>query len=111
MKIQKFQRPEFGTLTTITSEKTGVVMFIAVEVGRMCGHTNMKQVINRLLNDSEYKVVKKSQYPDFFAQLVSNKLLPTKAQLIQLITESAVYKLALTSNLDKAKPLNKDICH
>lgn len=104
MKIQKFQRPEFGTLTTITSEKTGVVMFIAVEVGRMWGHTNMKQVINRLLSDSEYKVVKKSQYPDFFAQLVSNKLLPTKAQRIQLITESAVYKLALASNLDKAKP-------
>jgi prophage antirepressor-like protein len=50
------------------------------------------------------KVVTKSLYPDFFKQLVSNKLLPSKAQRIQLVTESAIYKLALASNLEKAKP-------
>lgn len=104
MKIDKFNRPEFGTLTTITSEKTGLVMFIAPEIGRMWGHTNIKQVVNRILNKDEYKVVNKSKYPEFFNQLVSNNLLPSKAQRIQLVTESAVYKLALASNLEKAKP-------
>ncbi len=104
MKIDKFKRPEFGTLTAITSEKTGVVMFIANEVGKMWGHTNMKQVIGRLLSNSEFKILKKSDYPDIFNDFVSNKVLPTKAQRIQLITESGLYKLALASNLEKAKP-------
>lgn len=104
MKISRFTKDEFGTLTTITSHKTGVIMFIASEVGRMWGHTNIKQVVNRLLNENEYKVVSKSQYPDFFKMLVSNNLLPSKAQRLQLLTESGVYKLALSSNLDKAKP-------
>lgn len=104
MKIEKFTKSDFGTLTTITNEQNGVVMFLAPEIGKMWGHTNMRQVISRILNPSEYKVLKKSQYPSFFKLLVSNNLLRTKAQHIQLVTESAVYKLALASNLEKAKP-------
>jgi len=104
MDINKFTKEEFGTLTTLTSDKTGVVMFMAAEVGKMWGHTNMKQAVSRLLNNNEYKVIKKSEHPDFFDILVSNKLLPSKAQRTQLITESALYKLAIASNLDKAKP-------
>lgn len=104
MKIDKFTKAEFGTLTTITSDKTGIVMFVAAEVGKMFGHTNMKQVVNRILNEDEFKVVSKSKYPDFFNMLVSNKMLPSKAQRIQLVTESGLYKLALSSNLERAKP-------
>lgn len=104
MKINKFTRPEFGTLTTVTSDKTGIIMFFAQEIGKMWGHTNMKQVVGRVLNEDEYKVLSKSKYPEFFKLLVSNNLLPSKAQRIQMVTESAVYKLALASNLEKAKP-------
>lgn len=104
MIINKFKRVEFGSLTTITSPKTGTTMFIAKEIGIMWGHTNIKQVCNRLLNENEYKVVNKSKHPKFFQELVSNKLLPSKAQRLQLITESAMYKLAIASNLEKAKP-------
>jgi len=104
MDIKKFTKSEFGTLTTITNEKTGVVMFLAKEIGKMWGHSNMKQVVTRLLNEQEYKVVNKSEHPKFFKLLVSNKLLPSKAQRIQFVTESGVYKLALASNLEKAKP-------
>jgi prophage antirepressor-like protein len=104
MKLEKFTKSEFGTLSTITNEKTGIVMFLAPEIGRMWGHTNMKQVVSRVLENHEYKVVTKSKFPDFFKMLVSNGLLPSKAQRIQLVTESAVYKLALASNLEKAKP-------
>jgi prophage antirepressor-like protein len=104
MQINKFTKSDFGTLTTLTSDKTGVVMFLAPEIGKMWGHSNMRQVVNRILNESEYKVITKSKHPEFFKELVSNKLLPSKAQRIQLITESAVYKLALASNLEKAKP-------
>lgn len=102
--LNKFEKNEFGNLTTITSDVTGVTMFIAKEIGEMWGHTNIKQVVSRLLNKNEYKVISKKDYPDFFNLLVSNKTLPSKAQRIQLITESAMYKLALASNLDKAKP-------
>ena len=104
MKIDKFKNSEFGILTTITSEKTGVVMFIASEVGKMWGHTNMTSVTRTILNESEVKVLKKSDWPDLFRMFVSNQVLPSKAQRIQLITESALYKLALASNLEKAKP-------
>jgi prophage antirepressor-like protein len=104
MKIQKFTKSEFGNLTTITNEKTGITMFIAAEIGKMWGHTNIRQVSRRLLNESEYKLITKSQYPDFFKELVWNKVLQSKAQRIQIVTESAVYKFALASNLEKAKP-------
>lgn len=104
MEIKKFTNDSFGELTTIKSPKTGIVMFMASEVGRMWGHSNIKQSVNRLLNDNEYKVLSKSKYPDFFKMLVSNSMLPSKAQRIQLVTESGLYKLALSSNLDRAKP-------
>ena len=104
MIVSKFEKPEFGTLTTITSEKTGVVMFIAAEVGEMWGHTNLTSVTRSLLNKNEVLTIKKSQYKDLFRIFVSEQILKPKAQRIQLITESALYKLALASNVDKAKP-------
>lgn len=104
MIVSKFEKPEFGTLTTITSEKTGVVMFIAAEVGEMWGHTNLTSVTRSLLNKNEVLTIKKSQYNDLFRIFVSEQILKPKAQRIQLITESALYKLALASNVDKAKP-------
>ena len=104
MIVSKFEKPEFGTLTTITSEKTGVVMFIAAEVGEMWGHTNLTSVTRSLLNKNEVLTIKKSQYNDLFRIFVSEQILKPKAQRIQLITESALYKLALASNVEKAKP-------
>ena len=104
MIVSKFEKQEFGTLTTITSEKTGVVMFIAAEVGFMWGHTNLTSVTRSLLNKNEVLTIKKSQYKDLFRIFVSEQILKPKAQRIQLITESALYKLALASNVDKAKP-------
>jgi anti-repressor protein len=101
--IRKFSKEEFGTLTSITNHDTNVVMFVASEVGKAWGHTNIKQAVTRLLNPEEYKVIKKSDFPEFFKILVRNKVLPTKAQRIQLIVESGMYKLVLSSNLEKAK--------
>lgn len=105
MKIDKFTKNEFGTLTTITSDKTGVVMFIGKEIAELWGHTNLRQSVNRLCNVSEYKVIQFKNYPDFKKELLCNKLLQSSnAPNIMLLTESAVYKLALASNLEKAKP-------
>lgn len=104
MEINKFTQSDFGTLTTLTNPQTGITMFFASEIGKMWGHTNITQVVNRNLEPDEYKLLKKSEFPDFFKLLALNKLLSAKAQHIQLVTESAVYKLAFASNLDKAKP-------
>lgn len=104
MIIQKHSNPNFGSLTTLKSEKTGKIMFIGKEVGQQWGHTNMKQAVGRLLGKDEYLVVRKKNHPDFFKSLVSNSMLPTKAQNILLVSESGLYKLALASNLEKAKP-------
>jgi len=105
MKIEKFTKNEYGTLTTITSDKTGIVMFVGNEVAKMWGHTNLRQAVNRLCNKDEYSVIKLKQYPDFKKELLSNKLLQSSnAPTIMMLKESAIYKLALASNLDKAKP-------
>lgn len=105
MEIKKFNRNEFGTLTTITNEKTGIVMFVGQEVAKMWGHTNLRQAVNRLCNENEFKVIKFKQYPEFKHLLLSNDLLQSSnAPSIMMITESALYKLALASNLEKAKP-------
>jgi prophage antirepressor-like protein len=104
IELKAFQREEFGKLTTLTNPQTGVTMFVAQEVASMWGHTNIRQAIKRLLNPDEYKVVEKKKFPELFEMLVCNKMLQSRAPSIQLVTESAVYKLALASNLDKAKP-------
>jgi prophage antirepressor-like protein len=104
MEIKKHVNSNFGSLTTIKSPSTGKVMFIGKEVGEQWGHTNIKQAAQRLLDETEKIVVKKSQHAHFFRLLVSNKMLPTKAQTILLVSESGLYKLALASNLEKAQP-------
>lgn len=105
MKIAKFNKIEFGTLTTITNPKTGVIMFVGNEVAKLWGHTNLRQSASRLLNKDEYKVIKLKDFPDFKKLLLSNKMLQSSnAPSIMMITESALYKLALASNLEKAKP-------
>lgn len=104
IELKAFEKAEFGKLTTLTNPETGVTMFVAQEVALMWGHKNIRQAIKRLLNTNEYKVVEKKKYPELFNLLVCNKMLQSRAPSIQLVTESAVYKLALASNLDKAKP-------
>jgi prophage antirepressor-like protein len=105
MKIVKFDNENFGSLTTITSHKTGVIMFIGKEVAKMWGHTNLRQAVNRLCNKDEFRVIKLSKFPEFKTQLLSNNLLQSSnAPSIMLLTESALYKLALASNLEQAKP-------
>jgi prophage antirepressor-like protein len=79
-------------------------MFVAKEVGKMWGHTNITQAINRLLDDTEKVMVKKASHPDFFKMLAVNKVLSTKTQSAWFVSESGLYKLAMASNLDKAKP-------
>lgn len=105
MKIDKFTRPEFGNLTTITSDKTGVVMFVGKEVSTIWGHTNLTQAVKAAkLNKEEYKVIKLSDYPEFKKQLTNSRLVTSRTPTFTLLTESGMYKLALTSNLEKAKP-------
>ena len=104
ISLNKFVKDDFGSLTTITNPKTGNTVFIAKEVGEMWGHTNMTSVTKRLLNSDELMILKKSEHIDFFDILVDNKILSTRAQRIQLLTESGLYKMALSSNLEKAKP-------
>lgn len=105
MKIDKFQNPQFGSLTTLTSGKTGAVLFIAKEVAEIWGHTNATQAIKDAgLDSSEYKVVQFREYPDFKISLTKCGLVSGRSRSITLLHESGMYKLALASNLDKAKP-------
>jgi anti-repressor protein len=105
MKIDKFQKPEFGTLTTVTSDKTGIVMFVGKEIAGMWGHSNLTQAIkNAYLNKNEYKVIQLIKYKEFKNQLTKFGLVTSKTPTITMVTESGMWKLALASNLEKAKP-------
>jgi len=105
MKIDKFTNESFGSLTTITSEQTGVVMFLGKQIAELFGHTNITQALKSAgLNQDEYKVVKLVNYKDFKKQLTKIGLIGERTSNITLLTESGMYKLALFSNLEKAKP-------
>lgn len=105
MNIQKFDKSDFGNLTTITNDKTGVTMFIGKEVAANWGHKNLTQAIGRICNKGDYTKVNLKKYPKFKNLLLTNKMLSSSnASTIMLLTEPALYKLALASNLEKAKP-------
>lgn len=104
IEIKQFENSDFGSLTTLKSKQSGKVMFLAKEVAEVWGHTNLTQALSRIVANSEKILIKKKSYPEFMKELVTNNLLSTKAQTVWLITEPALYQLALTSNLEKAKP-------
>lgn len=79
-------------------------MFLAKEVAKQWGHTNLTQALNRVVSKSEKLLIKKGDYPEFMEQLYLNNLLSRKVQSVWLITEPALYELTLASNLEKAKP-------
>ena len=93
-----------GSLTTITNPETGKTMFIAKEVATQWKHTNLTQSLKRLLDDTEKKLITKKEYKGFMEELVLNKMLSPKTQTTWLISESGLYKLIMSSNLEEAKP-------
>ena len=105
MEIRKFERPEFGSLTVFRNEKSDVVMFLAKEVCDIWGHTNITQAIKSAqLSEKEYKVIALKKYLEFKNQLSKLNLVSVRTPSITMVTESGMYKLALASNLEKAKP-------
>lgn len=105
MIIDKFTKPEFGQLTTITSPTTGMVMFIGKEIASNWGHTNLTQAIKSAkLNLDEYKVIDLKKFIDLKKQLTNLELVGQRASSITLLTESGMFKLALCSDLEKAAP-------
>jgi prophage antirepressor-like protein len=105
MKIEKFTKSEFGTLTTITNPKTGISMFIGKEIAKIWGHTNLSQAIRTAkLNPEEYRVIKLSDYPEFRKEVYQSNLVTSRTPTFTILTESGMYKLALASNFEKARP-------
>jgi prophage antirepressor-like protein len=93
MKIDKFTNDSFGSLTTITSEQTGVVMFLGKQIAELWGHTNLTQALKAAaLNDNEYKVVKLAKFKDFKKQLTNSGLVGERTSNITLLTESGMYR-------------------
>lgn len=104
MEISKFRHHDFGGLTTITNPKTGNTVFVANEVAKMWGHTSFTQAIKRVLNPGEFIKIDRTRHPDIMKEFANTALVSTKTQAIILMTESGLYKMALASNLQKAKP-------
>jgi len=107
LTIKNFENGQFGHLTSLKSEKTGKVMFIAKEVCDLWGHKNSRQAIkDAKLKEDEVMTFKKGQHAAFFNELASKyNLLAKKTNQIQLVSESGLYKLALNSKKAEADQL------
>ena len=105
LKLVKHENHLFGQLTSIQNPSTGRRMFISSEVGRIFGHTNMKQSVVRLLSSDESMVVTQKKFPQFISILRDSSLINNKTNRVQLISESGLWKLALHSNLPNGKAI------
>jgi prophage antirepressor-like protein len=104
--IKSFENGQFGHLTSLKSEKTGKVMFIAKEVCDLWGYKNSRKAIkDAKLTSGEILIITKASNNDFFTQLSNHQLLGGRASSVQLITESGLYKLALNSKKKEADDL------
>jgi len=103
LSIKKFQNGHFGNLTSLKSERTGKVMFVAKEVCELWGHTNSTKAIkDAKLTGQETMVLKRNEHVEFFNLVTNQQLVTNKTHSIQLISESGLYKLALNSKKEEA---------
>jgi prophage antirepressor-like protein len=106
LTIKNFENGQFGHLTSLKSEKTGKVMFIAKEVCDLWGHKNSTQAIkDAKLVEAELLLIKKSTNVQFFVELSKLNLVGRRSSSVQLVSESGLYKLALNSKKAEADQL------
>jgi len=104
MNVVKFHKEELGDLTVLHNEKTGKTMFLLKEVAKQWGHTNATQAAERILSKDDKLLVEFKDHPSFKKLLNESGIVAKRAPSVMLINESGLYKLALASNLEKAKP-------
>jgi prophage antirepressor-like protein len=106
LTIKNFENGQFGHLTSLKSEKTGKVMFIAKEVCDLWGHTNSRKAIkDAQLKSDEVLVIQKKGNENFFSEPSNHQLLGHRSSSVQLVSESGLYKLALNSKKAEANQL------
>jgi len=106
MVLNKFDSSSFGTIHTITD--VDKIRFVGTQISKLWGHTNLKQAVTRICEKDEYEIVKFCDNVELKKMLLSNQLLGShNASCIMLLSESALYKLMLSSNLKKAKPFKQ----
>lgn len=105
LNLSKHENQLFGILTSIKSSSTGKRMFITSEVATMFGHTNISKAIDRLLSGDEVLTVEKKRYRSFISSLQEAGVISKKANKIQFISESGLWKLALHSNLPNGRAI------
>jgi len=104
MNVVKFHKEELGDLTVLHNDKTGKTMFLLKEVAKQWGHTNATQAAERILSNEDKMLVEFKEHPSFKKLLNKTGVVDKRAPSVMLINESGLYKLALASNLEKAKP-------
>lgn len=96
-EIELFESPEFGALRTF--EKDGEPWFVAVDVCRSLGIGNASQAVSRLDEDERDTVISND------TPLISNDT------PLNVISESGLYTLVLSSRKKEAKAFKRWITH
>lgn len=94
---------DFIHLTKIRIEELDKEFYLAKDIAKHWGHTNMVQAINRSLNKSEYIVIDRNNYGNVFNDLLNNNVFSKKVQRIILVTEEGALSLAMRSSTKKSK--------
>jgi prophage antirepressor-like protein len=84
------------------------IFYLALEVAKIWGHTNLTQFVNRNLEKTEYLYVSNTTHKETFLYLIKNKIVSNKTRKVMLITDSGLLTLAIKSNTPSSiKFINK----
>jgi prophage antirepressor-like protein len=103
MELQEKLNILINELNPIYVQEIDKTMFLASDVAKKWGHTNIKQSLSRVVNDSEKILVDRRSHPITYKSLLENGIISNKTQKFWLVTEPGVYMLAFTSNTKKSK--------
>jgi prophage antirepressor-like protein len=103
MDIQEKLNMMINDLTPIYMKDGDKPLFLAIEVAKKWGHTNIKQALDRSVSDNEKLLINRVKNPDVYTYVVNTYGLSKKIQSFWLLSEPAVYMLALRSNNQKSK--------
>jgi very-short-patch-repair endonuclease len=108
IELLKIRNEKFGKITIIKNIEDYSLMFIAKEIGDMWGHSNIKQAVTRILDDSEFKIIKYYDNPEIFKCLIDSKEISSKTRRLQLITIDGLIKMTMNTDrlFDKIEFMN-----
>jgi very-short-patch-repair endonuclease len=96
IEIEKINNSQYGELTILKIDN--INYFLAKEIAILTSHSNVKQAINRLCLNNEFRIIQKTYFLELFNQLIENKIVEKKAAKIIILTGDGLFKFLMNCN-------------